>query len=60
MKTITLWSIPMEEAKKVVISLRENTKCLIDDGKLDEALEMLRQAIRISNDIVEEVTEKEN
>lgn len=60
MKTITLWSIPMEEAKKVVISLCDNAKCLIDDGKLDEALEMLRQAIRISNDIVEEVTEKEN
>lgn len=59
MKTITLWSIPMEEAKKVVISLCDNAKCLIDDGELDEALEMLRQASRIASDI-EEVTEKEN
>lgn len=59
MKTITLWNIPIEEAKKVVISLCDNAKCLIDDGKLDEALEMLRQASRIASDI-EEVTEKEN
>lgn len=59
MKTVTLWNIPIEEAKKVVISLRENAKCLIDDGELDEALEMLRQASRIASDI-EEATEKEN
>lgn len=59
MKTVTLWNIPIEEAEKVVISLRENTKCLIDDGELDEALEMLRQARRIASDI-EEATEKEN
>lgn len=59
MKTVTLWNISIEEAKKVVISLCENTKCLIDEGKLDEALEMLRQARRIASDI-EEATEKEN